>query len=308
MRTNSMAPEEKLTEEGKEMPLLEVRHLSKQYKGFSLEDISFTLPEGYIMGYVGPNGSGKTTTLSLITQIIRASGGEVLLDGRHYKEEPLLYKEKIGYVSAMPYFPLTMKIKDIAVLCGYFYPTFQKGKFYQMVREWNLPENKRLSKFSGGMIVKLMFASALARETRLLVLDEATNGLDILFREEILRLLQRYIEDGRHSVLFATHIIDDLEQVADYIVMIEDGKILLQDTKEALTENYILLRGSRELMEDAAVKSCLIGIKRSSYEFSALMKADDALALPSGTVMEKPSVSQIMSHMMKKHEELLTGQ
>ncbi len=285
-------------------PVLEVHGLSKNYKGFSLKDISFALPKGYIMGYVGPNGAGKTTTLKLISQTIHASAGRVLLDGKEYEEEPLLYKEKIGFVSGMAYFPILLKIKDIAEISARFYPTFQKEKFYRFVREWGLPEKKKLMEFSSGMLVKLMFAAVLSRETRLLILDEATNGLDVLFREEILHLLQKYIEDGEHSVLFATHIIDDLEQIADYIVMIEDGKILLQDSKEELLENYILVKGDEALLGREDNRGCLLGDKASAYGFSALVKAEDALRLPHGTVMEKPSISLIMSHLIDRHETL----
>lgn len=287
-----------------ETPILEVKNLSKQYKGFLLDKVSFTLPRGYIMGYVGPNGAGKSTTLGLITQTRHAMEGEVLLDGRSYADDPILYKEKIGYVSSVSYFPPMMKVKDAAAILKQFYPTFSKEKFYRFVREWNLPENKKLSTFSTGMMVKLMFAAVLARETRLLILDEATNGLDVLFREEILNLLQRYIEDGEHSVLFATHIIDDLEQIADYIVMVEDGRVLMQDTKEALTENYILVKGDESLLAREEIAKYLLGVRRSAYGFSALIQSDDAAALPAGTVMEKPGISQIMSYLMKGHDKM----
>ncbi len=287
-----------------EVPVLEVKNLSKQYRGFLLDKISFVLPKGYIMGYVGPNGAGKSTTLGLITQTRRAEEGEVLLDGKRYEEDPILYKEKIGYVSSISYFPPTMKVRDAALLLKQFYPTFSKDKFYHLIKEWNLPENKKFSTFSTGMTVKLMFAAVLARKTRLLILDEATNGLDVLFREEILTLLQHYIEDGEHSVLFATHIIDDLEQIADYIVMVEDGRVLLQDTKEALTENYILIKGEETLLAREDIARYLLGVKRSAYGFSALIPSDNAPLLPAGTVMEKPTISQMMSYLMKGHDKL----
>ena len=287
-----------------ETPVLEVRNLSKQYRGFMLDKVSFTLPKGYIMGYVGPNGAGKSTTLGLITKTRRASDGKVLLDGMSYEEDPVLYKEKIGYVSSVSYFPPGMKVRDAALLLKQFYPTFSKDKFYHLVRGWNLPEKKKFSTFSTGMMVKLMFAAVLSRETRLLILDEATNGLDVLFREEILNLLQHYIEDGEHSVLFATHIIDDLEQIADYIVMVEDGKVLLQDTKEALTENYILIKGDEALLAVEGITGYLMGVKRSAYGFSALIHSDNAALLPDGIVMEKPTISQIMSYLMKAQDRM----
>ncbi|MEY8522838.1 ABC transporter ATP-binding protein [Lachnospiraceae bacterium 38-10] len=291
-------------EYGGETSVLEVRNLSKQYRGFTLDKVSFTLPKGYIMGYVGPNGAGKSTTLGLITRTRRAANGEVLLDGMRYEDDPVLYKEKIGYVSSMSYFPPGMKVGDAALLLKQFYPTFSKEKFYHLIRGWNLPEKKKFSTFSTGMMVKLMFAAVLSRETRLLILDEATNGLDVLFREEILNLLQHYIEDGEHSVLFATHIIDDLEQIADYIVMVEGGRVLLQDTKEALTENYILVKGDETLLAVEGIAGCLMGVRRSAYGFSALIHSDNAALLPGGTVLEKPTISQIMSYLMKAHDKM----
>lgn len=287
-----------------EPPILEVRDLSKQYKGFLLDRVSFTLPKGYIMGYVGPNGAGKSTTLRLITQMERALSGEVLLDGKRYEEDPILYKEKIGYVSSISYFSPVMNVKDAAVLLRQFYPTFSKEKYYHYIKAWDLPEKKKFSTFSTGMMVKLMFAAVLARQTRLLILDEATNGLDVLFREEILNLLQQYIEDGEHSVLFATHILDDLEQIADYIVMVEDGKVLMQDTKESLTENYILVKGDASLAGREELAGYLLGAKHSAYGFSALISSDNAALLPAGTILEKPTVSQIMSYLMKTHDKL----
>lgn len=287
-----------------DVPVLKVQNLSKQYKGFLLDNVSFTLPKGYIMGYVGPNGAGKSTTLRIITQADKALSGEVFLDGKRYEEEPILYKEKIGYVSSISYFPPIMNVGDAALLLKQFYPTFSRDKFYHYIRAWELPEKKKFSDFSTGMMVKLMFAAVLSRETRLLILDEATNGLDVLFREEILSLLQRYIEDGEHSVLFATHILDDLEQIADYIVMIEDGRVLLQDTKEALTENFILIKGDEKLLARENTAKYLLGVKHSAYGFSALISSDNAALLPAGTIMEKPTVSQIMSYLMKTHDKL----
>lgn len=287
-----------------DVPVLKVQNLSKQYKGFLLDNVSFTLPRGYIMGYVGPNGAGKSTTLRIITQADKALSGEVFLDGKRYEEEPIRYKEKIGYVSSVSYFPPIMNVGDAALLLKQFYPTFSRDKFYHYIRAWELPEKKKFSDFSTGMMVKLMFAAVLSRETRLLILDEATNGLDVLFREEILSLLQRYIEDGEHSVLFATHILDDLEQIADYIVMIEDGRVLLQDTKEALTENFILIKGDEKLLARENTAKYLLGVKHSAYGFSALISSDNAALLPAGTIMEKPTVSQIMSYLMKTHDKL----
>lgn len=179
------------------MELLEVKNLSKHYKSFDLKDISFTLPKGYIMGYVGPNGSGKTTTLNLITGILKCGGGEVYIDGFTCKEDVRTYRDMIGYVGDESYFPDNFTAKNIRAVLKNFYASFSEDKFNGFLRKWNLPEKKQIKDYSRGMKVMLMFASVLSRDTKLLVLDEATNGLDPMMRTEILRLLQEYVMDRR---------------------------------------------------------------------------------------------------------------
>ncbi|OYP37601.1 ABC transporter ATP-binding protein, partial [Lachnotalea glycerini] len=188
------------------MNLLEVKGLYKSYSGFQLHDITFSLPKGYIMGYIGQNGAGKTTTINLITQLSNADKGEVRIDGMTYAQNPISYKEMIGYVGDEFYFPKEFKLKDIRLIMTKFFSTFQVDKFNQLVEEWKLPEKKKIAEYSRGMKVKLMFASVLSRDTKLLILDEATNGLDPVVRNDVLKILQAYIEDGEKSILFSTHI------------------------------------------------------------------------------------------------------
>ena len=220
--------------------VLEVRRLSKQYPNFALQDISFTLPKGYIMGYVGQNGAGKTTTLSSIMHLVKADEGDINVDGIRYEEDEVTYKEAIGYIgdsaSMMPDFTL----KQVRTILKDFYPTYQAQKFDALVKKWKLPEKKKVKDFSRGMRVKLMFAMVLSRETKLLILDEATNGLDPVVRQEILQLLQEYISDGEHSVLFSTHMLSDLEDIADYIFFIDGGRKIFFETKEELQEKFVL--------------------------------------------------------------------
>lgn len=172
------------------MELLEVKNLSKHYKSFDLKNISFALPKGYIMGYVGANGSGKTTTLNLITGMLKCTEGEVYIDGLSCGEDMRAYKEKIGYVGDESYFPEHYKIRHIRSVLKDFYPTFSTDRFNGFIRKWKLPEKKPVKDFSRGMKVMLMFASVLARDTKLLVLDEATNGLDPVMRTEVLKLFR----------------------------------------------------------------------------------------------------------------------
>lgn len=275
--------------------LLEVKNVSKSYKTFSLKDISFTLPKGYIMGYVGPNGSGKTTTLNLITGIQKCSGGEITIDGLTCRENMRAYRECIGYVGDESYFPDNFTIRHIRRILQRFYATFSTEKFDGFVREWNLPEKKQIKEFSRGMKVMLMFASVFSRETRILVLDEATNGLDPMMRVNILKLLQEYVMDGEHSVIFSTHILSDLEQIADYIYFIHEGRTVLYDTKDELIESFMLVKGDPAEITPA-LRDELIGLEENAYGFEALLPADKAELLGSTYSFEKPNIDQIVVH------------
>ena len=284
------------------MKLLEVKNVSKRYDDFCLEDISFSLPSGYIMGYVGQNGAGKTTTINLITQICKQQAGEIWVDGLRYQDDPVRYKESIGYISEEIGFSQTFTLRDIRTVLKDFYPSFRQDTFEELVRKWNLPEKKKIEEFSKGMKIKLMFATVFARETKLLILDEATNGLDPVARQEVLSLLQEYIADGDHSVLFSTHILSDLEQIADFIFFIHAGRMLLYDAKDELMENYLLVKGSKDAVSGELGRE-LIGFSGNAYGFEAILPSDKAGLLPEGLIYEKPVIDQIIIHFIKEREE-----
>lgn len=275
--------------------LLEVKKVSKRYKTFDLKDIDFTLQKGYIMGYVGPNGSGKTTTLNLITGILKCTDGEIAIDGLTCSEDMAAYRECIGYVGDESYFPENFTVRHIRRILADFYPTFSTEKFDGFLREWNLPEKKQLKDFSRGMKVMLMFASVLARDTKLLVLDEATNGLDPVMRTNILKLLQEYVMDGERSVIFSTHILSDLEQIADYIYFIHEGRTVLYDAKDELIESFLLVKGESGSIPPV-LRDAMIGLEENAYGFEALLSADKAELLGGVFLCEKPNIDQIVVH------------
>lgn len=288
------------------MSLLEVDGLYKSYKDFKLEDISFQLPKGYIMGVIGQNGAGKTSTINMITKLCRADKGNVKINGITYQDNPILYKESIGYVGDEFYYPKEFKVKDIKVILKRFFPSFQEEKFNTFMKQWNLPEKKKIGEFSRGMKVKLMFASVLSRETKLLILDEATNGLDPVMRAEILQILQDYIEDGEKSILFSTHVLNDLEQIADYIVFIDNGKILFQEAKDELIEHYLLIKGE-EANISQELRSRLIGKTNQSYGFEAIIEANAASEFGNRFVYDKPNIDQIMLYFIKNGGKAYAG-
>ncbi len=280
------------------MELLEVKNLSKHYKSFDLENINFTLPKGYIMGYVGQNGAGKSTTLNLIANICKYQEGEVYINGMTCKEDAIAYKQCIGYVGDEFYFPDNFSVRNIRGVLGKFYPTFSKEKFDGFLKKWELPEKKKIRDFSRGMKVKLMFASVLSRDTKLLILDEATNGLDPVVRAEILELLQEYIADGERSVLFSTHILNDLEQIADYIYFIHNGKTVLYDTKDEILESFLLVKGDADDLSKE-LKDALIGVDNHAFGFTALLPSEKADLLTGKMHFEKPNIDQIVIHHIK---------
>lgn len=277
------------------MELLEVRNVSKHYKNFSLENIDFVLPKGYIMGYVGQNGAGKSTTLNLITNLCRCSAGEIYVDGISCDKDAVRYKESIGYIGDEFYYPVNFTVRDIRGVLKSLYSTFSADRFNDILRKWNLSEKMKVQDFSRGMKVKLMFASVMARDTKLLVLDEATNGLDPVVRAEVLKLLQEYISDGGRSVIFSTHILSDLEQIADYIYFIHDGRKVLYDAKDELMESYLLVKGEKRAVTPQLQK-VLIGIIDNAYGFEAILPSENAGLLTSEFHYEKPTIDQIVIH------------
>lgn len=275
------------------MNALELNGVSKHFKNFSLQSISFTLPKGYIMGYVGQNGAGKTTSINLITGLYKPDEGTIRTGGMSMQENPVEIKRIIGYIGDESYYYPEFRVGDVRAVMKGFYPDFDTGKFERYVKKWKLPLNTKIGDFSRGMKVKLMFAGVMSRETEILLLDEATSGLDPFTREEILEMMQRYIEDGEHSVLFSTHIMEDLEKIADYIFFIEGGKKVFCETREDLMDSYVMVKGGRESADEVRRKG-LIGFTDSEVGFHGILPVEQAVGLSKEILIERASVNDIV--------------
>ena len=182
-----------------------------------------------------------------------------------------------------------------------FYSTFSEEKFNGFLKKWDLPEKKPVKDYSRGMKVMLMFASVLSRETKLLVLDEATNGLDPVIRTEILKLLQEYVMDGQKSVIFSTHILSDLEQIADYIYFIDGGRTVLHDAKDEMIESFLLVKGESGAIPPALRRE-LIGLEENAYGFEAILPSEKAELLGNAFLVEKPTIDNIVIHFIRNRE------
>lgn len=194
---------------------LEVKNLSKSFDSFQLHNITFTLPKGYIMGLIGPNGSGKTTTIKLILNMLKRNGGEIKIMGLDNIADEQKAKAELGVVFDTNYFSDDWKVSEVEKSISVFYPNWNTERFSEMLRKFHIAPTKKVKELSKGMQMKLMLACAFSYDAKLLILDEPTSGLDPVSRDELLQILSEYIEDGEHSVLFSTHITGDLERAAD---------------------------------------------------------------------------------------------
>jgi ABC-2 type transport system ATP-binding protein len=226
---------------------LQIHDLCKRYPGFQLKNVSFVLPQGSIMGFIGENGAGKTTTIKLILNEIKRSAGSISVLGMDNIQEERKIKEQLGVVFDESYFHQDFKAEDIRRIMRYVYRTWDDALFGRYVEQFALPMKRTIKEYSKGMKMKLSIATALAHRPRLLILDEATSGLDPVTRNEILDIFLDFIQDEGHSILFSSHITGDLERVADYITFIHQGEIIFSREKDALLESYGVLKcGERD--------------------------------------------------------------
>ncbi len=253
---------------------LEVKNLSKSFAGFRLHDITFTLPKGYIMGLIGPNGSGKTTTIKLILNMLKRTSGEVKILGFDNIIGEQEAKRNLGVVFDSNYFSDEWKISQVEKSVSVFYENWNTQKFSETLEKFHIQPSKKVKELSKGMQMKLMLACAFSYDAKLLILDEPTSGLDPVSRDELLHILSEYIEDGEHSVLFSTHITGDLERAADYITYISYGELFFSGGKDEFIDSFRIVKGGcEELSTDLGKK--MLGIRNFSTGFEALVKTED---------------------------------
>ncbi len=283
----------------KEQMIIEVRGLEKHFPAFDLKDIGFFLPEGYIMGFIGANGAGKTTTIRLLLNMLRHDGGEVRIFGWDHVEYEQQIKDDIGVVFDWVYLVDEWTLNQAVQALRPFYRRWNQATFDGYCHRFGVPKDKKIKDMSRGTQVKLSLAIALSHEAKLLILDEPTSGLDPMARDTILEILQEYIADGKHSVLFSTHITGDLEKIADYITFIHQGRLLYTGTKDGFTDGFFLVKG-----EDANLSQYMgekvIGIRKYSGGFEGLIKAKDRKAFDSRFSLEPPSIEDIMVYVGKE--------
>ena len=249
--------------------ILEVNNLRKEFKNFTLDNISFNLEPGYIMGFIGPNGAGKSTTIKLIMNLLKKNGGEIKIFGLDHIKHEKEIKDRIGFVYDENYYYEDLTIKQMKSIVSSFYSKWDDYVFNRYMNEFDLNPKAKIKTLSKGMKMKFSLAIALSHNADLIIMDEPTSGLDPVFRREILDILYNVIQDERKSIFFSTHITTDLEKIADYITFINNGEIVFSKSKDEILDTYAIVKGGTDLL-DRDVRSQFIGLRETSVGFEGL--------------------------------------
>lgn len=281
--------------------ILELSGVSKAYtkSNFALDDVSFALPYGAVMGFVGANGAGKTTTIGCILNTIRKDGGAIRLFGREMRDEDTAMREDIGVVYDGDNFPLYLDAVKLEDIMQGVYKQWDHKVFTGYLERFGLEPKQKIETYSRGMRMKLAIAVALSHHPKLLILDEATGGLDPLMRDEVLDVFLEFVQEENHSILLSSHITSDLEKIADYITFIHEGRVMLTASKNELAYQYAVLRLGKEQFEKMDSQDILAYRKRD-YQTDVLV-ADGASAKRKypQVIVDRVSIEEIMLLLVK---------
>lgn len=278
---------------------IEIKNLSRKYSKFALKDVSFTVPTGSVMGFIGENGAGKSTTIKALLGLIRADSGSISVLGEDAKKLSPATKEKIGVVFDSLAFPKELNVKQLDKVMGGIYKQWDSEKFFAYMTRFELPLNKKLKTFSRGMEMRLSIAAALSHDPQLLVLDEPTGGLDPVMRSEILDIFRDFMCDESHSILMSTHITSDLENIADYITFIHKGGIVFSKERGELLETHRILKCSDAELERIE-KEDIIGMRKGRYSNEVLTVHADKYP---EIVADAPTIDEIMVYYVREEPQ-----
>ena len=276
---------------------LEPRFLTKTYPGFTLGPLTLALPSGCIMGLVGENGAGKTTTIKLLLQMLRKDSGSVALLGEDcsLQTASVGIKEQIGVVLDEVGFPECLTAKQVNNILKHTYTAWEENTYFSYLKRLSLPLDKSFGEYSRGMKMKLGIASALSHRAKLLILDEATSGLDPVVREEILDIFNDFTRDEEHSILMSSHIVSDLEKTCDYIAFLHKGKLLVCEEKDRILEKYGMFHCTMGQLQRLA-PSAVLGKRVSPYGIEAVVERSQ---LPSSIEAGPVSLEELFVMMVK---------
>ncbi|WP_296142339.1 ABC transporter ATP-binding protein [uncultured Anaerococcus sp.] len=273
--------------------VIKIDKLIKQYKNFEL-NVSTVFPKGYITGIIGGNGAGKTTLINSILNIIKTESGSIYVDDNKINDESFIYKDKIGIVLDSNFFPSFWTAETLEEAISPYYNHWSHKKYMDYLDIFDLDKEKTISSLSKGMQMKLMLAVALAHNSQTLILDEPTSGLDPISRNELLEILQEFVQTESNSVIFSTHITNDLEKIADYIIYLNKGKIDYSGTKDMFLENYRIVQGPKSKLRQG-IEKFMIANETSNYGFKSLIETKNISNFKNDDFqILSPSIEEIM--------------
>lgn len=276
--------------------ILELRDVCKDYHSFSLKNVNISLPKGSIMGFIGENGAGKSTTIKLILNLVWKNSGEIKVFDCDHEKLNREMKEHIGVVLDECHYPQELNWKDINSIMKRFYKTWDGLKFEGYMKRFKIDKACKVKEYSRGMKMKLSIAVAISHDSKLLILDEATSGLDPIVREQILDLLMEFIQDEEKSVFLSSHILSDLEKICDYITFIHRGEIVLSENKDDLLGQYAVLHCSETQLSQVDNKA-IIAVQKNAFGVDALVYRDK---VSTKFTMDPANLEQIMLFITKK--------
>ncbi|CZR96369.1 MULTISPECIES: ABC transporter ATP-binding protein [Clostridioides] len=284
--------------------MFEVKNITKKLGKFKLNDINLKLNEGDIVGIIGPNGSGKTTLIKIIMGIIDADEGEIKLCDETIDDSPISFKNNIGFVyDSLQFYP-HLKVKEFRRIVSLFYSDFDRERFDEYLKKFDIEENMHIKNLSKGQSEKLMLSNALSHNAKLLILDEPTAGIDPIVRSEIMQYLKDFVKNGNSSVIISTHNTDNLIKVADYLVFINKGNQIFTLKKDLIEQEYKIIRANKAELEE--IKENIVGVKEYKYYNEALVKVGDSLKIKSLLVeidkhkVKNPTIEELMYYYVNE--------
>ena len=282
---------------------IEINGLTKRYDGFTLDNVSFNVPKGSIMGFIGQNGAGKTTTINSIVNIVKKDGGEIKLLGLDNEKDEYEVKKKLAAVFDELPFDDRLNADAIDKILREIYEEWSSETFFNYLDRFSLPRKKKFGKFSKGMKMKLQIASALSHNAKLLVMDEATTGLDPVVRNEILDIFLEYLQNEDHSILMSSHITSDLDKIADSVTFIDKGKLLITGYKDDILDSHGILKCTKDEYKEIASEDI---VSTRLNDFGAEIMVSDKASCSkkySGAVIDNATLEDIMLYYVNRDKK-----
>lgn len=281
--------------------VIEIKNVTKDYGDFKLDKVSFSVPEGSVCGFIGQNGAGKTTTIKLLLDVIGADEGEIFLFGENIKKDSARLREDIGVVFDEMGFHEFMTGKDINIMMKHVYKNWDEQVFFDYLKRFSLPRKKKCGDFSRGMRMKLQIAVALSHKAKLLVMDEPTSGLDPIVRNEMLQIFREFVVEEDHTIFLSSHITGDLEKLADEVVFINGGKIVLNGNKDDILEKHGLLKCKKDELSKVS-ESLIVTSQPGTFGVEVLVNDKHACSkLYPDMTIEPASLEDIMLFYVNKN-------